>query len=410
MAGSLRLDDRVTITCADCGTMQMIPRLSRLTTATCARCARLLSRGGTGIDVPLASAIASFILLPPAVFMPLMDSTIRNLVFEESRLMSSVGVIYQEVWFPFAFGFLFFAVLFPALRALFQIVVLGSIRFGWKIWQRGRLFRWSEELRIWSMTDVVVIAGVVAYFRAEIPADVELRAGAWCYVAVATCALITDLAMDRRDVWNAILPDKREFPPHHMPSCDFCELVVGWRRSGDPCPRCGEKLDHDIVPQFAPALGAVAAAIPLTLPAYAAAVMVNDQLTGVLEHTVIGTVQLMADRGYWQMASILLIAGVVVPLVVLAGMIWLLARVRFPERNGLVLRTRVYRGMHKLVRWPMIIPFIAAIAAPIVDFRGIDDIVAGPGATPLFALIALLILAVRLFEPRLMWKTAGVSR
>lgn len=58
----------------------------------------------------------------------------------------------------------------------------------------------------------------------------------------------------------------------------------------------------------------------------------------------------------------------------------------------------------------MIIPFIAAIAAPIVDFRGIDDIVAGPGATPLFALIALLIFAVRLFDPRLMWKTAGVSR
>ena len=58
----------------------------------------------------------------------------------------------------------------------------------------------------------------------------------------------------------------------------------------------------------------------------------------------------------------------------------------------------------------MFFPFIAAIAAPIVDFRGIDDIVAGPGATPLFLLIALLILAVRLFEPRLMWKAAGEAR
>jgi len=58
----------------------------------------------------------------------------------------------------------------------------------------------------------------------------------------------------------------------------------------------------------------------------------------------------------------------------------------------------------------MIIPFIAAIAAPIIDFRGIDDIVAGPGATPLFMLIILLMLAVRYFEPRLMWKTAGEER
>src|SRR5205814_6815333 len=60
-----------------------------------------------------------------------------------------------------------------------------SVAFGWRVWQRGRLFRWSERLRIWSMTDVVVIAGVIAYIRADISADVEVRVGAWCYVAVA---------------------------------------------------------------------------------------------------------------------------------------------------------------------------------------------------------------------------------
>jgi paraquat-inducible protein A len=88
-------------------------------------------------------------------------------------------------------------------------------------------------------------------------------------------------------------------------------------------------------------------------------------------------------------------------------MTWLLARVRFPDRRGLVIRTRAYRILRRLVRWPMIIPFIAAIAAPIVDYRGIDDIVAGPGATPLFMLIALLMFAVRMFEPKSMWRTAG---
>jgi uncharacterized paraquat-inducible protein A len=55
----------------------------------------------------------------------------------------------------------------------------------------------------------------------------------------------------------------------------------------------------------------------------------------------------------------------------------------------------------------MVIPFIAAIAAPIVNYRGIDDIVAGPGATPLFMLVALLMFAVRMFEPKSMWRTAG---
>jgi paraquat-inducible protein A len=363
-----------------------------------------------GIEIPLACAAATFILLPPAVFMPLMDSSIANLLFEESRLVSSVPVIYSEVWFPFAFGFLFFAFLFPAFRALFLVVVLGSVRWGWRIWQRGRVFRWSEELRMWSMTDVVVIAGIIAYYRAEVPAEVDLRVGAWTYFAVAILVLVTDLLIDRRAVWNAIYPDSTADPRRHAVSCDVCELVVTERRSGDPCPRCGSRLDRPVAPRFAPSLAAVAAAIPLCIPAYAAAVMVNDQLTAVLEHTVIGTVQLLADRGYPAVAVVVLLAGVAIPVTVLATLIWLLATVRFPTRRGLEFRTRVARGLRRLVRWPIIIPFIAAIAAPIVDFRGIDDIVAGPGATPLFLLIVLLMFAVRFFEPRLMWKTAGALR
>jgi paraquat-inducible protein A len=351
--------------------------------------------------------MARFILLPPAVFMPLMDSSLKDLLFEESRLVSSVGTIYHEVWFPFAFGFLFFAFLFPALRALFQTIVLLSLRFGWNLWQRGRIFRWSEELRIWSMTEVTVIAGGVAYMRAGIPADVTLRIGAFCYIVIALLVLVGDWALDRRAVWNAIHPDAKEFPHRHVAACDVCELAVTKRRSGDPCPRCGSRLDRAIGPRFVPALGAVAAAIPLLIPSYAAAFMVNDQLTGVIEHTVIGTVQLFADRGYWQFGVIVLIAGIVVPIVELVGLVWLLVRVRFPRKKGLVVRTRAYRVLRELVRWPMIIPFIAALAAPIVDYRGIDDIVAGPGATPLFMLIALLMFAVRMFEPKSMWRTAG---
>lgn len=401
----------MTITCADCGEMQMLPEIPAGAVAECHRCDRMLRRRtSSGYDLTFACAIAIFVLMPPAVFLPLMDSTIRNLVFRESRLVSSVGVIYSEVWFPFAFGFLFFACLFPMFRAIFQIVVIGSLKLNLRVWQRGRIFRWSEELRIWSMTDVVVIAGVIAYYRAAIPADVDVRVGAWCYAAIALLVVISDRSLDRRALWSAILPDLEVFPDHRVASCDVCEMSVPKRRSGDPCPRCGSRLDRDVTPRFAPALGAVAAAIPLLIPAFDASIMVNDQLTGVLEHTVIGTIQLLADRGYWQFGAVVLVAGIVVPIVELCGLTWLLARIRFPRKKGLVLRTRVYRMLVRLVRWPMILPFIAAIASPIVSFRGLDDIIAGPGATPLFLLIALLMLAVRMFEPRLMWRAVGAAR
>jgi paraquat-inducible protein A len=400
----------MTITCADCGATQSIPVLPPRAVARCYRCHRLLDRRTGRLDVTLACAIAVFILLPPAVFLPLMYSTIQNLVFGDSRLVSSISNIYREVWFPFAFGFLFFAILFPWLRSLLLTIVLGSIRLGWRIPHVGRLFRFSQELRIWSMTDVVVIAGLIAYLRADVSAAITVQIGAWIYLIVALLAFTADRTLDRRAIWNAILPDRTSSPEGHAVSCSVCEMVVASRQPGDPCPRCGGTLDRYVARRFAPALAAVAAAIPLTLPAYTFAIMVNDQLAAVLEHTILGTVQFLADRGYWQFGVVVLIAGVAIPIIVLSGMIWLLARVRFPNRRGLVIRTRFYRLLHRLVRWPMIIPFVAALAAPIINFTGLDDIVAGPGATPLFMIIVLLMLAVRLFEPRLMWKTAGVPR
>src|SRR5205823_4572993 len=103
----------------------------------------------------------------------------------------------------------------------------------------GRFFRWSEELRIWSMTEVVVIAGVVAYYRAAISATIALRIGAWCYLAVAVFAFIADRSIDRRAVWNAILRDHSTPPVRHLASCGICEMAVSSRRPGDPCPRCG---------------------------------------------------------------------------------------------------------------------------------------------------------------------------
>ncbi len=399
------------LTCADCGSTQILPALGPRSIAECHRCDRLLDRrAATSLGLSFAAAAAAFALIVPAALLPFLQSTIRNLVFEESRLITSVPVIYRDVWFPFAFGFLFFAILFPALRALLLVLVLGSLRWGWPIAQLGRLFRWNQQLRIWSMTDVVVIAGIATYFRASVPADVEVLIGAWCYLAVAVLSWIADRALDPRGVWNAILPDRAAHPGGRVTSCGVCELAVPERAPGDPCPRCGAQLDRDLARRFIPAVVALAAAIPLAFPAYLYAVLVNDRLTGMWEHTVIGTVRLIAEHGFWPLALVLLVAGLVVPLVELVGFTWLLLRVRFPERVGLVRRTRVFRLLRDLVRWPMVIPFIAATAAPIVDFPGIDDIIAGPGATPFFLLIALLMLVVGIFEPRLMWQAAGEAR
>jgi hypothetical protein len=61
------------------------------------------------------------------------------------------------------------------------------------------------------MTDVVVIAGVVAYFRASVPAEVEVRVGAWCYLLVAGMILIGDRTLNRRASGTRSSPTSRRF-------------------------------------------------------------------------------------------------------------------------------------------------------------------------------------------------------
>src|SRR2546428_3885394 len=221
----------MTVTCSHCRSSPVNPPHAPGASGECHRSDHQLARRSeTGTAITLACAIAICILLPPAIFLPLMSSTIKNLVFGESLLVSSVPVIYGQVWFPFAFGFFFFALLFPWIRALLQIVVLVAK----KIPQRGRIFRFSEELRLWSMTEVVVIAGVVAYYRASVSAEVGVQVGAVCYMAVAFFAFIGDHSLDRRSVWNSILPDTSTYPDRHFASCDVCELAASARRPGDP--------------------------------------------------------------------------------------------------------------------------------------------------------------------------------
>src|SRR5687767_2294808 len=87
------------VTCADCGLTQLLPPLPPRSIAECRRCDRLLDRrAATSLALAMACAAAAFALLFPAALLPLLQSTIRNLVFEETRLISSVPVIYRDVW------------------------------------------------------------------------------------------------------------------------------------------------------------------------------------------------------------------------------------------------------------------------------------------------------------------------
>jgi paraquat-inducible protein A len=77
------------------------------------------------------------------------------------------------------------------------------------------------------------------------------------------------------------------------------------------------------------------------------------------------------------------------------------------SHQRLIGRTRVYRLIEEIGRWSMLDPFTIACFIPVMDFNRCSTGGAGPAATPFAAVVILTTLAVKCFDPRLMWDRAG---
>ncbi len=106
------------------------------------------------------------------------------------------------------------------------------------------------------------------------------------------------------------------------------------------------------------------------------------QPTGLTERTVVDGIAELFGHGFWYFGIVVLLVSVVIPIGKLAGLAWLMLRVKYPRRRGLAFRTKLHRVIHEINRWSFADPFIVAVTAPLMAYQGIADVHAGPGALP----------------------------
>lgn len=405
------------IACADCGSAQVVPRLPPRGVAECHRCGRQLGGGpGRGIDPPLALSLGVLLLAVPAANLPFFRLDIREALRGESELLWSVSDLYWGDWLLLSIGFLLAALALPVLRSLLLVLVLGALRLGRQggapQWT-GRVFRWAEDLRPWAMPEVLVAAAAITYARTQLFGEVRIEIGAWCYLAFSVVAVAADRLLDRRAVWRRLTPPG--CPGEEDPAsaggeagvpCDACELLLPSSFSGEPCPRCDQTVHRRRADRFGLSAALVLAGFILIVPGYAYPMSWDLLPDGIREHTVASVIAQLFDHGSWHFGLVITGLGFVLPISLLTALAGLLAAVRHPTRRRLRDRTRAYRILHEAGRWPLTLPFVAALSAPLVDFTGIADSHVGPGATPFFLAMVAGILAVLLFDPRLMWDAA----
>jgi paraquat-inducible protein A len=393
------------IACSDCGTAQKIPVLRGGGRLLCCRCGDTLERAtGRSLDSALSLSLATLLLLFPANLMTLLQVTIAG-VDRSSRLGSGVIDIWTEGWPLLAVVAGLQGVILPFLRFGLLATALGTVRSRRHVPWAGMLFRWAERLDLWAMPDVFLVGAAVGYSRvaARLPSHIE--PGGWCLIAAATCAMLTRASLDRRAIWRMIQAPE---PPPSGPTiaCRTCDLVVPAASEGGHCPRCRGRLHHRQPFSLTHATALIAAGYLLYPVANYFPMSIDFQLGTPHAHTIASGVEQLLEAGFWPLALVIFTTSIAIPLLKLVGLTWLIWSARRGATRRLVTKTRLYRVIEEIGRWSNVDIFTIVIFLPLMQFGTLVSVRAGTGAPAFLAVIVLTMLAVRLFDPRLLWDRA----
>ena len=398
----------MTIACPDCGTLQDIPRLSRGATAICPTCHNLLERtSGRSLAAALASALATFLLLFPANLLPLMGVSMLG-VSRETRIGSGVVALWNGQWLIVAVLVGAFAIVFPFLRFGLLSAVLACLRFERRPAWLGRAFRWAIHLDLWAMPDVFLLGCAVGYSRVSAKLSVTIGWGGLCIVAAAFLAMLSRATLDRRTVWRAIAPE-RLAPVEGMAtiSCTICDLVLPTDAGHRHCPRCHARLSTRKPDTVVRTTALLIASFALYFPANIFAMSTDTQLGEKVQHRIVDGIIDLFQAGLWPLGVLIFCTSVAIPFLKLAGLGWLLLSIRRGSRKQLVLKTKTYRLIEEIGRWSNIDVFTIAVFVPLMQFNPLVTAQAATGATAFILVVALTMIASRVFDPRLLWDAAG---
>jgi paraquat-inducible protein A len=188
--------------------------------------------------------------------------------------------------------------------------------------------------------------------------------------------------------------------------CSACSLVVQEPEAGRHaiCPRCEAPLHRRLPNSLARTWALLIAAAVLYIPANLFPIMRTASLGEVPQSDTIlsGVVELWV-RGSWDLAIIVFVASIVVPLLKIAILMTLLITTGRHSSWRRKERGKLYRFVEFIGHWSMLDIFVVALMAALVRFQSLADVTPGPGAVAFGAVVVLTMLASKSFDERLIW-------
>jgi paraquat-inducible protein A len=260
------------------------------------------------------------------------------------------------------------------------------------------------------MLDVFLLGLLVAYFRLRISIPATIDAGAIFFMAAIVLDVAARASLDKVGVWRMIGRERRCAEPNFVIACPSCGLLVSRECAEQDCPRCGAIVHVRKPHSYSRSIALLVAAVLLYFPANLYPIATLPIGLRPTSYTVLGGVVDLFHSHLFGLAVLVFTASFTIPLLKMIGLAWCISSTLHRHSNGLVAKTRVYRIVEELGRWSMVDPLTIACFVPVLQFNGLIDGHAEAAATPFTAVVILTTLAVKTFDPRLMWDAAAKAR
>lgn len=392
--------------------------------ARCTRCgSRLHGAHLHSLDWALALALAAAILFLCVCTFPLMHLDLQGMQ-ARTALPGTMMALYQQHMPELAVLTGWAALVAPAALIASMLYVLLPMRMGRVPPGFAGVMRGMHGLQSWAMVEVFLLGVVVSLVKlgkvGEVHADVGTA------LCAALMLLLTGLSVefDRRRIWqlhdilrlghmrDPIPPSVAEgaaLPEQPLLVCSTCGLICTAHGEHSACPRCKTSLHAGKPQSMSRCLALLLASLVLYFPANLLTMMETTSAFDVQEDTIISGVVYLWQNGSPDLAVIVFVASVVVPLLKILCLGLLLACVKWRWPIPRIQQSRLYTLVEFVGKWSMLDLFVIALLSALVNFGPLASVRAGPAAIAFGAVVVLTMLAASAFDPHLIWREPTIK-
>ncbi|MFA7437240.1 paraquat-inducible protein A [Castellaniella sp.] len=299
---------------------------------------------------------------------------------------------------------------FPLLLIALTLRVLHAIVSGRQPFRQALSLRLIHALSPWSMATVLILGILVSIVKMADLAHLHVGPGLIGFFLLSF--LLTGMGR-----WNAHNLWRRAEDAGLVPVsgqhgqgtvCEACGFVQA-PSADDHCRRCAARLGSGRRGQPNEVWALVLAAVIFYIPANTLPMMEFQSVLGNSSHTILGGVVELWQMGALDLAVIVFVASVMVPVTKLIALAYLLLRTRPRGVPVQRMRTRLYTMVEFIGQWSMLDVFVVVLMAAMANFPGLSKIDIGPAALNFGAVVVLTMWAAMRYDPRSGWDRLRAS-